>query len=177
MNPCHVVLIGMMGSGKSTIGKQLAERLQWDFCDIDVSVETQAQQTITDIFKTKGEAAFRQLESQCLADVLQKEIPMIIATGGGIVTSVNNQTLLKKNCVIYLQAPIDVLVARLAKEASNRPLLGDGQDLKNKLQALLLARKDKYQACSQFQIEQTTTVIAMVSDIVTFLSFNTDTSD
>jgi shikimate kinase len=119
-------LIGMMGSGKSTVGKVLATHLGYYFFDTDTLIEQAAGQSIATIFAQSGEAAFRQLETQVLAE-LSTYTQMAIATGGGIVLKPENWSYLHHGIVVWLDAPIEVLLSRLkhdeATAPGSRPLL------------------------------------------------------
>lgn len=116
-----VFLVGMMGSGKSTVGRLLAHQLGYRFYDSDVVIERVAGKTINQIFADDGEESFRQLESQVLSQ-LSAQIKSIIATGGGIVMQQLNWSYLHHGLVIWLDAPVDVLIDRL-REDITRPLL------------------------------------------------------
>ncbi len=120
----NIVLIGMPSSGKSTVGKQLANQLQMQFIDTDKEIEKVAGKTIAEIFKTQGEVAFRDIESQVIAEVAAKQ-NCIIATGGGAVLREQNITLLKGNGTIYfIDRPLEKLVT-----TDDRPLSSNRDDL------------------------------------------------
>lgn len=144
----NVFLIGMMGSGKTTVGKKLAQGLNYRFFDTDVLIERVTKQSITDIFATQGEASFRDLESQVLSE-LSSCTKSVIATGGGIILKQINWSYLHHGLIIWLDAPISVLSKRLAKNKT-RPLLQE-TDLQLKLHSLLEERRSLY-AQSDLQI-------------------------
>ncbi len=137
----NLYLIGMMGAGKTTIGRKLANRLDYRFLDTDALIEQMAKKPITQIFAEEGEAAFRQLETQVLAQVA-KYTSVVIATGGGIVTQQMNWSYLRHGVVIWLDVPVPVLVSRLSDD-TQRPLLKE-VDLSEKLKALTEERGDRY---------------------------------
>lgn len=137
-----IFLIGMMGSGKSTVGKVLAHRLNYRFFDSDILIERVAQQTITEIFQSQGETAFREIETQILRE-LSACLRSVIATGGGVVLEQMNWSHLRQGLIVWLDAPVELLVQRL-EEDQTRPLLREG-DLQTKLTTLLTQRKALYQ--------------------------------
>ena len=137
----NIYLIGMMGAGKTTIGKKLANRLKYRFIDTDALIEQTAGKSISDIFADEGEAAFRQLESEVLSQT-SAYTELVVATGGGIITQPINWSYLHHGVAIWLDVPIPVLVSRLSGDTS-RPLL-QTDDLTAKLETLLEARGDRY---------------------------------
>jgi shikimate kinase len=134
-------LVGMMGAGKTTIGRKLATRLGYRFVDTDALIEQAAGQSIAELFAHSGEAAFRQLETQVLSQV-SAYTRMVIATGGGIVTEPMNWSYLRHGVVIWLDVPVPVLVSRLSGDVT-RPLL-KAVDLTAKLEDLLAKRVSLY---------------------------------
>lgn len=137
----NLYLIGMMGAGKTTIGRKLANRLGYRFLDTDALIEAAAGKPITEIFASQGEAAFRKLETQVLSQVAA-HTSLVIATGGGIVTRQMNWSYLHHGVVIWLDVPVPVLVSRLSDD-TERPLLKD-VSLGDKLDALIDERGDRY---------------------------------
>jgi shikimate kinase len=118
----NVYLIGMMGAGKTTIGKLLSEQLNYRFIDTDSLVEACAKQTVTQIFTDYGEPAFRQIEHQVLADV-STYTRLVIATGGGIILDAMNWSHLRDGIIIWLDVPVEQLYQRLRSSHQVRPLL------------------------------------------------------
>ncbi|NJM99887.1 MAG: shikimate kinase [Phormidesmis sp. RL_2_1] len=141
----NLYLIGMMGAGKTTIGRKLAHRLGYRFLDTDLLIEQTANRSINELFATEGEAAFRTLETQVLAEV-STYTNLVVATGGGIVTQPMNWSYLQHGVVIWLDVPIAILVSRLSNDSS-RPLLKEANkavDLTAKLQNLMAQRAHHY---------------------------------
>ncbi|MEW6492814.1 MAG: shikimate kinase [Cyanobacteriota bacterium] len=136
-----VFLVGMMGSGKSTVGRLLAHQLGYRFYDSDVVIERVADKTINQIFADDGKESFRQLESQVLSQ-LSAQIRSIIATGGGIVMQQLNWSYLHHGLVIWLDAPVDVLIDRL-REDTTRPLLQQENPIQT-LQNIFDQRRNLY---------------------------------
>jgi len=123
-----IVLVGMMGAGKSSIGRRLAARLGIPFVDADTEIESAAGMTIPEIFEKHGEPYFRSGEARVIARLLDGA-PCVLATGGGAVMDANTRDLIAaKGVSVWLQADIDVLVKR-TKRRSDRPLVDKIQDL------------------------------------------------
>jgi len=117
-----IVLIGMMGAGKSAIGRKLAARLDWPFVDADHEIETAAQMSIPDIFEAYGEPEFRRLEASVMARLLD-DGPSVLATGGGAYMNAETRAAIAASAVsVWLSADIDLLMARVARKTT-RPLL------------------------------------------------------
>lgn len=121
-----VVLIGYMASGKSTLGRILAKKLNYNFIDLDDFIEKGEQTAISEIFKSKGEIYFRKKETQYLNHILKNKTKLVLSLGGGTPCYGNNMDAVL-NCKhvvsIYLKASIATLVKRLKKEKSKRPLI------------------------------------------------------
>lgn len=129
-----VVLVGLMGCGKSSIGKRLAKQLHVPFVDTDHAIEAAAGCSITDIFKHKGEAYFRELELKTISDLLDQP-PCIMATGGGAyIQAPIRKKIHEKAMAIWLKANFDVLLERVSRKKT-RPLLeqGDKAEILRKL--------------------------------------------
>ncbi|MCW8987801.1 MAG: shikimate kinase, partial [Gammaproteobacteria bacterium] len=121
-NHQNIFLIGLMGAGKTTIGRQLASELSLEFFDSDHEIEKRTGVTITHIFDIEGEAGFRKRETAMLDELTEKK-GIVLATGGGaILQAENRQFLMSRGTTIYLYANIDTLLERTSKDRS-RPLL------------------------------------------------------
>ena len=130
-----IVLVGLMGAGKSSIGKRLAQHLHVPFIDADTEIEAAAGCTIDEIFERHGEAAFRDGERRVIARLLADHSPHILATGGGAFMDPETRAAIKAAAIsIWLRADIDVLLKRV-KKRNNRPLLkrGDPREILERL--------------------------------------------
>jgi shikimate kinase len=137
-----VVLVGMMGSGKSTVGARLAQKMGLKFVDADTEIEIAAGMSIPDIFATRGEAEFRAGERRVIARLLTQG-PRVIATGGGAYLNEETRArIAAQGFSIWLKADVDTLMRRVRKR-SNRPLLQTA-DPEATLRALLAAREPVY---------------------------------
>ncbi|MEM7071094.1 MAG: shikimate kinase [Pseudomonadota bacterium] len=140
---CHLAFVGMMGSGKSTIGRMIAKHLQLPFYDIDKQIEQNEESTISNIFLNHGETYFRQIEAQTVMDVIALRAH-VISLGGGAFETPQTRKILKKHAItIWLNVPFEVLWKRVSKK-QHRPLL-QVSDPKTKLHALFKQRLANYQ--------------------------------
>lgn len=138
-----IVLIGMMGVGKSSIGRRLGARLGIPFIDADAEIEKAAGMSIADIFARHGEVAFRSGESRVIARLLDGG-PQVLATGGGAVMNPDTRALIKEKGVsVWLSAELDLLMRRISKRKSERPMLHTA-DPASTLRELLAAREPIY---------------------------------
>ena len=135
-------LVGMMGSGKTSTGRPLAERLGYGFVDADAVIEQAAGCTIPEIFEQNGESGFRALETQVLSAISQRH-SLVVATGGGVVTQSQNWGLLHSGIVIWLDVERDQLLKRLRADETPRPLL-QRTDSEAAVDALLEERRPLY---------------------------------
>jgi shikimate kinase len=138
----HIVLVGMMGAGKSSVGQLLSEKLARPFFDTDSMIEEDQHTTITEIFEAKGENAFRKMELDAVARVMA-ENPAVIATGGGTFVQELARNLIKSKSVsFYLECQAEVLLGRLTA-TTDRPLLSEG-DMLETIREMLLMRGPLY---------------------------------
>lgn len=139
----HIILIGFMGAGKTTLGKKLARRLEREFVDTDDLVERREGRPIFDIFAREGEAYFRGLETEALRSLERREEGCVIAVGGGLPMQEVNRPILKElGCVVFLEAKTETLMQRL-KNDTKRPKL-QGGDLRERIETLMRERETTY---------------------------------
>lgn len=152
MNDKNIVLIGFMGTGKTTIGKALAKLLNRTFVDTDFCIEEKWEMSIEEIFESRGEKAFRQLENDIIVQVSKLE-NTVISTGGGIVLNQNNINHLRANGKLYLlNGDMETIISNLKSSTSNRPLLNT-KDWITKVRDLLSFRRDLYYSSADFIID------------------------
>lgn len=155
-----IFLIGMPGSGKSTVGAQLAEVMGWPFFDLDDWITGKSGKEIFQIFEQDGEDYFRHLESASLSELIRSQEHFVCATGGGTPCFFDNLKEMKKaGTVIFLDVPINDLIVRAENQQVNRPLLKKGID--TSLRRLFEDRKDCYQEAA-IHIE----AVASVDEVV-----------
>lgn len=126
-----IFLLGYMGSGKSYLGKLLAEKLKYDFIDMDKEIEKNEQSTISEIFQQKGEIYFRKIEKRTLEQLTRREDSAVISLGGGTPCYGNNMELVKEtnhSASFYLKLSIANLADRLEKEKEHRPMISHLKD-------------------------------------------------
>lgn len=164
----NVVLIGFMGSGKSTVGKKLAEELKIEWLDMDNEIEKREGKLVNEIFSEYGEAYFRELESKYINELLTVE-KKVISTGGGVVLKVENIAILKKiGMVIFLHVDPSQIIERL-EEDSTRPLL-QGENIEEKVENLLEQRDPLYLSAADIIIQTTgKSVDLVVEEIISLL--------
>lgn len=144
----HVFLTGYMGSGKSTVGAQLAQDAAMPFYDLDKEIERENLLSVSDIFKFRGEEYFRILESEVLKKLTIHSNPAVFALGGGALTGDDNlEFVLNHGILIYLETSIPVLVQRLRNESASRPIIADykGEELNQFIETHLNSRLKEYQ--------------------------------
>ncbi len=163
----HLVLVGFMGAGKTSVGKLLAERTGMRFVDLDELIAEKAQKSIRELFKEGGEVAFRARERAALREVLADKTPQVIATGGGtFVDPLMRKWIQDASRTIYLEASPEVLLSRVTagEERNRRPLLS-GPDPEQTVERLLSERQPAYEQCDyrvradQGRVEQIVTEI------------------
>ncbi|MDE0835055.1 MAG: shikimate kinase [Akkermansiaceae bacterium] len=153
VTPKNIVLIGFMGSGKSTVGRQLHQRLGYPLSDMDQLIEQTAGKKITEIFKEEGESAFRDFETLQLLEIAkQTDTRHIISTGGGIVIRPQNRSLLRKlGYVVWLHAPEDVIYERTSRNR-DRPLLNQ-ENARERITSLMEERNPWYEETAHLKID------------------------
>jgi shikimate kinase len=152
-----------MGSGKSSVARELAHLLKSEVVDTDAQIEQQSGQRISEIFRVQGEEAFRQLESDVLRDALDCSVGDVISTGGGIVKSVANRELLQEAAragatVVYLRASAQTLARRIRLQPGVRPLIDgervlDETETRERVADLLVERNALYESCATLVID------------------------
>lgn len=149
----NIILIGFMGCGKTSVGKRLAESENMEFLDTDEWIEKKQQKTISEIFATQGESAFRNMETECLKQLLEyKETAFVLSVGGGLPIREENRKLLSQiGHVVYLKASPDVIYRRLRNDKT-RPLL-QGMNPRGRIFDLMSARKSYYESAAEYIIE------------------------
>jgi shikimate kinase len=138
----NIFLVGMPGSGKSTVGKLLAEKLELDFYDLDNEIEKAQGRTIAEVFSEGGEDLFRKIEAEMLINTISNKDSLVIAAGGGTPCFYDGIKVMNESGVtVYLETPIELLISR-TKRKQHRPLLSENHAEKMKL--LLSTRQNCY---------------------------------
>jgi shikimate kinase len=149
----RVVLIGFMGAGKTTVGRALARRLRWKFCDLDDVIEQRERLSVAQIFAASGEAGFRRIESAALRDLLQDKTganDLVLALGGGAFVQAENRHVLEQAgaVTVLLEAPLDELRRRCQGERKMRPLAHQDE----RFAELFAARRADYEL-ARFRVQ------------------------
>ena len=162
----RVVLTGFMGSGKTTVGRALAERLGWQFLDLDAEIERRDGRSVPQVFAESGEAHFRHLETAALAALLgQRQV--VLALGGGAPEELGNRLLLEQTprpAVVYLAASLETLIARCEQEdalagTAGRPLLAEAEQR-------FAVRRQLYERIAGHHVETSARGIEQVADAI-----------
>jgi len=161
----NIVLVGLMGSGKTTVGRRLAHKLNQDFFDTDHEIIDKTGVNIDYIFDIEGEEGFRERESKILENLCQMS-NIILATGGGIVILSKNRKILQNvGLVVYLSSSVDQLLRRTAK-SKTRPLLENSSDRRKTIIELLEARDAYYREVASYVVDTTGKKLHEVVNII-----------
>jgi shikimate kinase len=153
-NGGHLALVGLMGSGKSSVGRVLARRLDRRFVDLDKRIVADAGLTIPEIFERDGEAGFRRLEADALGAVLADDEPVVLATGGGVVVRPENVDALRAGAtVVWLRGTPETLAGRVG-DGKGRPLLTSGDEsIVDRLRRLSGERDHAYRVAAHLVVD------------------------
>lgn len=154
-----VILIGMPGSGKSTLGKILAEKISYEFIDMDKFIENKSGQSIEQLF-SKGENSFRDVESEACVELSRLE-STVIATGGGVVKRKENMECFKESTVVFINRPVDKIIEDINKE--ERPLLKSG--IQN-IEEIYNERIELYNIYKDVEIKNISSLEDTINDLI-----------
>lgn len=147
----NIVLMGFMGAGKTTVGRKLAKTLSWEFIDTDEWIEKEQGKKISDIFAESGETAFRDMETELLKILQERDGHFVLSIGGGMPVRKENRALLQSlGTVVYLKTSKEEIIKRVSG-GKNRPLL-QGGTLEEKVTALMNARESIYKETAQVEV-------------------------
>lgn len=165
-----IVLVGMMGSGKTFVGRKLAEHLSVDFLDTDQVIMEQESRSIINIFSDDGERVFREIESQTVNSLL-KDKPCVVSLGGGAITTPSVLSNIKSNSIsVWIKADIDVILSRL-EEDQTRPLI-QNDDKKEVVKSLLNEREFLYSQADIHVENNSVEISSVIENIVIELQKN-----
>lgn len=161
----NLALFGMMGAGKTTVGREVARRLGRPFADTDAEIERWSGRSIPELFAAHGEDGFRQLERRVIIE-LSRHHDLVLGLGGGTVLDDDNVAdLLLSGVLVELRATPDVLIDRLEGEADGRPLLA-GDDLARRVRDTYAQRRDRYAEVADVQVDADREVEAVVTAVL-----------
>jgi shikimate kinase len=160
----HLILIGLMGAGKSSVGSECARRLGRDFVDTDDIIVAMAGMPLEGVFASGGEPRLREIEKQAVADVSASPVPLVIACGGGTVVDPDNRRRLRDaGVVVWLRVPVEVLATRVG-DGAGRPLLAG--DPSRALARLAVAREAAYEATAHVVVDGDDSVDAVADRVL-----------
>ncbi len=161
----HLVLVGLMGAGKTTVGQVCAERLDRGFVDTDDLVRMATGRTIPELFAERGEDGFRAAERTAVADACASPAPLVIACGGGAVVDPENRRSIASGFVVWLQAAPTVLAERVEADGTERPLLAP-RGTTATLERLSIVRAAAYEAVADAVVDTEGRDVSAVADAV-----------
>ena len=148
----NIALIGFMGTGKTAVGKVLAEKLDKQFIELDALIEQRAGKTIPEIFQQDGEIAFRELEIEATRDAAEKENTVIACGGGVVLNQINIERLRRKSVIVYLTASPEAIMERTSSDKNERPLLV-AEDKAAEVGRLLKFRQPFYERAADITVD------------------------
>ena len=168
----NIILIGFMGSGKTTFGKWISEKHGMKFIDTDEYIENKQGRLIKDIFRESGEEVFRDMETAAVRELIDNTTNTVVSVGGGLpLREINRKLLRQLGCVVFLDTSVDELVRRLDKDTS-RPLLAGG-DVRQKIESLMQARMEYYKEVADLIVTTTNNSFTdMYNTIVSAINMN-----
>ena len=159
----NIVLIGYMGTGKTAVGRRLAEKLGMKFIEVDSLIEKQAGRKITDIFHTAGGTAFREMEIEAIKKIAAEKRSVIACGGGVVLNRINIDRLQENGVVVYLTASTHIIMKRVSVEAGKRPLLEIENQLKT-ITDMLKFRKPFYERSADITINTSRLSVEAVAE-------------
>ena len=147
----NIVLIGFMGTGKTEVGRLLAERLGKDFIEVDELIEQRAGKTIPEIFQQEGEIAFRELEIEATREAAERKNAVIACGGGVVLNQISIDRLRKRGVIIYLTASPETILQRTVSDKGERPLLV-AEDKESRVKKLLNYRQPFYERAADITV-------------------------
>lgn len=158
----NMALIGFMGTGKTAVGKVLAEKLDKQFIELDALIEQRAGKTIPEIFQQDGEIAFRELEIEATRDAAERENTVIACGGGVVLNQINIDRLRRKSVIVYLTASPEVILERTSSDTDERPLLV-AEDKVSRVAGLLKFRQPFYERAADITVDTSTLDVGEVT--------------
>jgi shikimate kinase len=164
----NVLLVGLRGTGKSTVARLVAERLGWPWHDVDVEVERRAGQSIAEIFAERGELSFRELEATLLAELCAGDRQVLALGGGSVLRAENRDAMRRAGKTVWLSAPPETLWERIQRDATTaarRPNLTQQGGIAE-IRQLLVEREPLYRQCADVRVETQDKSPAEVADYI-----------
>lgn len=165
MTENNIILIGFMGAGKTTVGKEIAKSTKKQFIDTDDMIVKQMNLSINDIFERYGEQYFRSLETKLMENLSKSDVECVISCGGGMPLKEENRQLLKNiGTVVYLRTGVQAVMKRLKNDKTRPLLMGSKDEVKEKIKQMHKERDPIYKECADFIIETGKMSVSEVCD-------------
>ncbi len=162
----NIALVGFMGTGKTAVGKVLAEKLDKRFIELDALIEQRAGKTIPEIFQQDGEIAFRELEIEATRDAAERENTVIACGGGVVLNQINIDRLRRKSVIVYLTASPEVILERTSSDTDERPLLV-AENKVSRVAKLLKFRQPFYERAADITVDTSKLDVGEVAGKIT----------
>lgn len=162
----NIALVGFMGTGKTSVGQELAKKLGWQFVEVDALIEQMAGKSIPDMFAKDGEITFREWEIEVIKQVARGKKRVIACGGGAVLNTINIARLKETSVMVLLTASPDTVLKRTASDKDTRPMLMDATDPASRIRELLKFRKPYYERSADIVVNTSKLSLSATADLI-----------
>jgi shikimate kinase len=162
----NVALVGFMGTGKTSVGQELAKKLGWQFIEVDALIEHMAGKSIPDMFMKDGEITFREWEIEAIKQVARNKKQVIACGGGAVLNTINIARLKETSVMVLLTASPDTVLKRTASDKDTRPMLMDATNPASRIRELLKFRKPYYERAADIVVNTSKLSLSATADLI-----------
>lgn len=162
----NIALVGFMGTGKTSVGQELAKKLGWQFVEVDALIEQTAGKSIPDMFAKDGEITFREWEIEVIKQVARGKKQVIACGGGAVLNTINIARLKETSVMVLLTASPDTVLKRTASDKDTRPMLMDATDPASRIRELLKFRKPYYERSADIVVNTSKLSLSATADLI-----------